>query len=208
MPTAQQDTEITLGTGRMLALFFTMVLVCAFFFAIGFSLGRRTASAGAGRSPGAPTGASATVVRPSAAKNDAPQQTPQSGDFSFYKAVGEKNANAALTPPDAKAQPADATAATATAAAPPKAATDAASAAPAPSTTSSYYVQVAAVTRQEDADALVEALKKKEYPAFSANNASIDKFFRVQVGPYADFKDAEAMRARLVSDGYNPIVKK
>ncbi len=207
MPTAQQDTEITLGTGRMLALFLAFVLVCAVFFAIGFSLGRRTASAGVGRWPGAATGASAAIVRPSAAKNDAPQKTPQSGDFSFYKAVGEKNANSALAPPDAKAQPADATAA-----APAKTATDAASATPASSTsasstTGSYYVQVAAVTRQEDAEALVEALKKKQYPAF-ANNASADKYYRVQVGPYADFKDAEAMRARLVSDVYNPIVKK
>jgi DedD protein len=207
MPTAQQDTEITLGTGRMLALFFAFVLVCAVFFAIGFSLGRRTASAGVGRWPGAATGASAATVRPSAAKNDAPQKTPQSGDFSFYKAVGEKNADSALAPPDAKAQPANATAA-----APPKVATDAAGAAPAASTsasstTGSYYVQVAAVTRQEDAEALVEALKKKQYPAF-ANNASADKYYRVQVGPYAEFKDAEAMRARLVSDGYNPIVKK
>ena len=69
-------------------------------------------------------------------------------------------------------------------------------------------MQVAAVTRQEDADALVEALKKKQYPAFTANNPSVDKFYRVQVGPYADIKDAEAMRARLISDGYNPIVKK
>jgi len=208
MPTAQQDTEITLGTGRMLALFFAFVLVCAVFFAIGFSLGRRTASAGVGRWPGAATGASAATVRPSAAKNDAPQKTPQSGDFSFYKAVGEKNADSALAPQEAKAQPADATAA-----APPKVATDAAGAAPAASSTSassttgSYYVQVAAVTRQEDAEALVEALKKKQYPAF-ANNASADKYYRVQVGPYAEFKDAEAMRARLVSDGYNPIVKK
>jgi cell division septation protein DedD len=207
MPTAPQDTEITLGTGRMLALFFAFVLVCAVFFAIGFSLGRRTASAGVGRWPGVTTGASAATVRPSAARNDAPQKTPQSGDFSFYKAVGEKNANSALAAPDAKAQPADATAA-----APAKAATDAASAAPASSTsasstTGSYYVQVAAVTRQEDAEALVEALKKKQYPAF-ANNASADKYYRVQVGPYADFKDADAMRARLVSDGYNPIVKK
>ena len=207
MPTAQQDTEITLGTGRMMALFFAFVLVCAVFFAIGFSLGRRTASAGVGRWPGAATGASAATVRPPAAKNDAPQKTPQSGDFSFYKAVGEKNADSALAPPDAKAQPADATAA-----APPKVATDAAGAAPAASTTASsttgsYYVQVAAVTRQEDAEALVEALKKKQYPAF-ANNASADKYYRVQVGPYAEFKDAEAMRARLVSDGYNPIVKK
>jgi cell division septation protein DedD len=69
-------------------------------------------------------------------------------------------------------------------------------------------VQVAAVSRQEDAEALVEALKKKQYPAFAANNASIDKFYRVQVGPYAEIKDAEAMRARLIGDGYNPIVKK
>ncbi len=204
MTTAQQDTEITLGTGRMLGLFFAFVLVCAIFFAIGFSLGRRTASAG--RLSGAAAGTSAAVVRPSAAKNDASQKAPQSGDFSFYKAVGEKNADSALAPPDAKTQPADATAA-----APPRTAADAANAAPASSTAAStsgsYYVQVAAVTRQEDADALVEALKKKEYPAF-ANNASVDKYYRVQVGPYADFKDAEAMRARLVSDGYNPIVKK
>jgi hypothetical protein len=53
MPTAQQDTEITLGTGRMLAIFFAFVLVCAFFFAIGFSLGRRTTIAAAGGWPSA-----------------------------------------------------------------------------------------------------------------------------------------------------------
>jgi cell division septation protein DedD len=69
-------------------------------------------------------------------------------------------------------------------------------------------VQVAAVSRQEDAEALVEALKKKQYPAFTANNPSADKFYHVQVGPYADLKEAESMRARLISDGYNPIVKR
>jgi len=196
MPTAQQDTEITLGTGRMLAIFFTFVLICAVFFAIGFSLGRKTSMAGAGSLLVAPSAAPATIVRPSAAKNEAPQ-------LSFYKAVGEKNADATLTPQDSKV----ATAAP-TADAPAKVAADAATAAPAPSTPGSYYVQVAAVTRQEDADALVEALKKKQYPAFTVNNASADKFYRVQVGPYADFKEADAMRARLISDGYNPIVKK
>jgi len=50
-------------------------------------------------------------------------------------------------------------------------------------------------------------LKKKQYPAFSANTAS-DKLFHVQVGPYGEIKDAETMRAKLVSDGYNPILKK
>jgi cell division septation protein DedD len=206
MATAQQDTEITLGTGRMLALFFVFVLVCALFFAIGFSLGRRTTLAGMGGLLSAPSAAPATIVRPSAAKNP-PQPAPQSSanNFSFYKAVGEKNADAALTPQDSKAQPEASSAAASTAEAPPKAATEGAIPAP---TSAGYYVQVAAVTRQEDADALVEALKKKQYPAFTANNPSGDKFYRVQVGPYADLKDAEAMRARLIGDGYNPIVKK
>ena len=207
MATAQKDTEITLGTGRMLAIFFGFVLVCAFFFSIGFSLGRRTTIAGTGGSLSAAVGAPSTVVRPSAAKNGAPQPTPQSGDFSFYKAVGEKNTDAGLTPQaqGAKVQAAASSAATSAAEAPPKSATDAAAAAPA---SGGYYVQVAAVNRQEDAESLVEALKKKQYPAFAANNTPTDKFYHIQVGPYAELKDAEAMRARLISDGYNPIVKK
>lgn len=198
MPTAQQDTEITLGTGRMLAIFFAFVLVCAFFFAIGFSFGRKTATLGSGIALAAP-GNATTIVRPSPAKGEAAQAAPPTGDLGFYKAVGEKNADTALTPADAKAQPA------ASADSPTKGATDGATAA---SSGVGYSVQVAAVSRQEDAEALVEALKKKQYPAFVANNASVDKFFHVQVGPYGELKDAEAMRVRLISDGYNPIVKK
>jgi DedD protein len=77
-----------------------------------------------------------------------------------------------------------------------------------PSPTNGYFVQVAAVSKQEDAQALVDALKKKQYPAFTANGSSTDKLFHVQVGPFSDIKDAEGMRAKLVSDGYNPILKK
>ena len=68
--------------------------------------------------------------------------------------------------------------------------------------------QVAAVSKKEDAEALVGALKKKNYPVFLAANAPNDSLFRVQVGPFNDFKDAEAMRGRLAGDGYSPIVKK
>jgi cell division septation protein DedD len=201
MAAKDKDTEITLGTGRMLAIFFAFVLVCAFFFAIGFSLGRRTTLASVGISPNASIGTPATIVRPSAVKNEAAQ--PKSNDFSFYKAVGQKNADAALASQDSKAQPAAAS--TAASAAAPNADAPKTDAAPA---AGGYYVQVAAVTRQEDAESLVEALKKKQYPAFTVNNTPADKFYRVQVGPYSDVKDAEAMRTRLISDGYNPIVKK
>ena len=36
-----EDTEITLGTGKMLALFFGLVALCAVFFGMGFSLGKK-----------------------------------------------------------------------------------------------------------------------------------------------------------------------
>jgi cell division septation protein DedD len=182
----------------MLALFFGLVLICALFFAIGFSLGKKTATVGTGNAPATSTETPSAIVRPSAAKNTQPVSP--AGDLSFYKTVGEKTADTGLTPPDSQ---------TPTAAAPateaPKADTGVVPPTPA---SGSYYVQVAAVSRQEDADALVEALKKKQYPAFAVNNSPADKFYHVQVGPYVDLKDAEAMRARLISDGYNPIVKK
>jgi cell division septation protein DedD len=213
MSTAHQDTEITLGTGRMLTIFFALVLVCALFFSLGFSLGRKTSQAVGNSLLNLPSGTPAAIVRPSAVKNSSSQA--QSGDFSFYKAVGEKTTDAALTPQVNKAQSSSSDAGGSTTQTSQKAAADSGSstgttptASAAGSNSGTYYVQVAAVSRQEDADSLVEALKKKQYPALAANNASVDKFYHVQVGPYGDLKEAEAMRVRLIGDGYNPIVKK
>lgn len=196
-----QDTEITLGTGKMLGLFFALVVVCAVFFAIGFSLGRKSPPGAAGNGPASQAGAP-LVVRPDAGTNGTAAASP---DFSFYKAVGQKTADGQLATVETTAQaaPASSDAAKTPAEIP---SLPAASAPVAPA--NSYYVQVAAVTRQEDADALVEALKKKEYPAFQSTNTSTDKLFHVQVGPFGELKDAEEMRKRLVGDGYNPIVKK
>src|SRR3981189_3682109 len=106
MPNVQQDTEITLGTGRMLALFFALVAICAGFFAIGFSLGRKATTVGGGSVLAAQAGSAATVIRPSAGKNNAPQPAPNSGDFSFYKAVEQKTADTNLATPESQAQPA------------------------------------------------------------------------------------------------------
>lgn len=201
MPTSSKDTEITLGAGRMLALFFTIVLVCAVFFAIGFSLGRKTSMAAAGNAANATAGTPASVVRPAGGKDAAAKPGSQPADFSFYKSVGTSGASTELAASDAQAQPQS------TPAAPPAPAPSAPANSAAPAS-GGYFVQVAAVSREEDANALVEALKKKQYPAFAANNSTADKYYHVQVGPYAAFKDAEAMRARLIADGYNPILKK
>jgi DedD protein len=198
MGTSSQDTEITLGTGRMLALFFTFVLVCAVFFAIGFSLGRKTSMLTVNSALSSTNSVSA---HSSAGKDTSAKSASQASDFSFYKSVGSDAANTELPPQNSKTQ----------AVAAPVSETQAASSGPSATTAQTnagYFVQVAAVSRQEDADALVDALKKKQYPAFATNNSSTDKYYHVQVGPYADFKEADAMRSRLVADGYNPIVKK
>ena len=48
--------------------------------------------------------------------------------------------------------------------------------------------------------------------AFQVSSApsatAADQLFHVQLGPYGDIKDAEVTRAKLVGDGYNPILKK
>jgi DedD protein len=203
--TASEDTEITLGTGKLLVLFFGLVGVCALFFALGYSLGRKsepaitTASAALTPTPASSTGKSSSGSAP------APPMT-------FYKSVEQKDANPELTPAadsktDAKTDPkSDSTAAAAGGAAA-TAANNAADPATALPSSAAYFVQVAAVSKQEDADALVDALKKKQYPAFVAPVAA-DKLCRIQVGPFSDVKEAEAMRARLIADGYSPILKR
>jgi DedD protein len=211
---SSEDTEITLGTGKLLVLFFGLVGICALFFALGYSLGRKSEP---------------TITTASAAI--APQSTVGTGKgnsgsgatpptMTFYKSVEQKDANPQLTPAtDGKTDTSAAAAAappanaTPTGSAPANPTPDATGAAAAPDPamtlpTAAYFVQVAAVSKQEDADSLVDALKKKQYPAFVAATAPTDKLFRVQVGPFADVKDAEGMRTRLIADGYSPILKK
>jgi DedD protein len=184
----ETDTEITLGTGKMLVLFFGLVILCALFFGMGFTMGKNSVRS-APELLATPSG-----VRPSAA-NKSGTTAP----------VPESQAPTANTqpPPDTSAGSSPS----------PQAGSPDSNAQQAPTGQSSapsgpgYFVQVAAVSKQEDADALVEALKGHQYSAFIANQPG-DKLFHVQVGPFSDIKDAEATRAKLVSDGYNPILKK
>jgi cell division septation protein DedD len=196
---SSQDTEITLSTAKMLALFFGLVALCAVFFGLGFSLGRGAArSTMAADQPS--TQGTAPTLRPSAMKSGGAQAQPGEG-MTFYKAVEQKDANPQLSASDSNPAPTKDAAKDATdPSKPPDPMTIAAG--------SGYFVQVAAVSKPDDAQALVDALKKKQYAAFTSNASSSDKFFHVQVGPFGDIKDAEATKAKLISDGYNPILKK
>lgn len=193
---SSQDTEITLGTGKLVGLFFGLVMVCAIFFGLGYSLGHKSETAAAAFSP-APV--AATTAKPGAAGT---HPSPAASAESAFRADH----------PDQPARAAVASPTPATAGDPqvtPVAASGGTPAdAPAAASTGSYSVQVAAVSHQEDADALADALRKKQYSAAVVAGIGSDKLFHVQVGPFADIKDAEAMKTRLTGDGYNPIVKK
>src|SRR5580692_10662042 len=85
----EQDTEITLGTAKLLGLFFGLVVVCAVFFALGYMLGRK--------SDGAVSAAAGGTLQtlPGGTKPGSSASTPA---MTFYKAVEQKDANAQLTP--------------------------------------------------------------------------------------------------------------
>lgn len=69
-----------------------------------------------------------------------------------------------------------------------------------------YTLQVAALTKESDALELATRLQKKKFPAFVISPHT-DKYFRVQVGPYADPKAADAARKGLEGAGFKAIVK-
>jgi DedD protein len=197
-----QDTEVTLGTGKLLGLFFAVVVVCALFFGLGFSLGRSappemaaeaTQPAAAEPPPVVVKGGAKPSAVPDEEKKEA-TEAPSSEDLSFFKSVESKEAEAKLESPKQE-KPAETK---------PVARTTA----PELAGGRGYVVQVAAVTKQEDAEALVSALRKKQYPVFMLGITPTDKFFRIQVGPFAELKEAETMKSRLSGDGYNPIVKR
>jgi len=69
-----------------------------------------------------------------------------------------------------------------------------------------YTLQVAALTKEADALELATRLQKKKFPAFVLSPQG-DKYYRVQVGPYADLKAADAARKGLEGAGFKAIVK-
>jgi DedD protein len=214
-------TEITLSTASLLGIFFGLVLICGVFFGFGYSMGR-------GTEQGAKAASLGTAPASNAAESDdAANQQPETPSPAQSQDNAEAPAKAALPAPvkHAKADDAEDASAGDAAPAPPKhvsqalvAATESAAvqkpsaglaaatvpiAAPA---TGQPMVQIAAVARQEDADVLVSALRQRGYGVVVRNEPQ-DKLLHVQVGPFADRTQATAIKQKLLSDGYNAIIK-
>jgi cell division septation protein DedD len=205
------DTEIALGTRSLLAIFFGLVLICAVFFGLGYSVGRASGTRAA-EPPATETASSAADSHPSKPSPDqtlTPVETPPS-------AASDGGTPSAENPPETQAtapRPATATASVPSTPAPanpfqsPASAARPATLQPASATsTPSLMVQVAAVRVPQDAQILVDALKKHGYAAVVRNEPQ-DQLLHIQLGPFATRADATAMRTKLLGDGYNAVVK-
>jgi DedD protein len=212
-----RDREISLGATTILGIFFLLAIVCAVFFGFGYSIGRKSSTAaiasvssdtveassikttGAAKpAPGlAPTeSASSTATADDTDSPQVPQPEEQPAP------APEPVKHAAAKPAPTKSVPTVVAVAPITKPASPVLA-------PRPATASAgapSLVQVAAVSHQEDADTLLNALKRRGYNV-TVRHEPQDKLLHVQIGPLATRKDADAMRQRLLSDGYNAIVK-
>jgi len=202
---------------HVIALCLAMMVLSGIFFALGFEMGRneldaRVRAATDPRTMPDPTVLPRTDVAPKRAKNAPaePDGPPADGtansspEWEFYHAGEAKKTEDALKPsaPTAKTVPA-----VAKNSAPPKPANASAKSANAPLMPSgSYTLQVAALTKQADALDLATRLQKKSFPAFVLSPRT-DKYYRVQVGPYADQKSAEAAKKGLDAAGFKAIVK-
>src|SRR5262249_60238184 len=77
--TESDDTEITLGTGKLLGIFFGLVFVCAIFFTLGYMLGHSTASGDKTDIVGGPPATGGASGRPAAGNKNVDTPPPSAG---------------------------------------------------------------------------------------------------------------------------------
>jgi DedD protein len=202
------DKEITLGPIVLTAIGVGIFGLCCICFLAGYVVGRHsgtskpaspTAQASAGRSA-AEILAQAPAARPAAdVAAPAARTQPEETDARLTRAASVSDD----PPPDASEIPEKAGSASQ-----PSTAPSAVHAALQQSTAQagSWVVQVAAVENSTDADVLISALRRRGY-SVSAHHEPGDNLLHVQVGPFASRSDADAIRQRLLNDGYNAMVE-
>jgi DedD protein len=217
-----REVEFTLGPAMLVAILCGLLVLCGICFGMGYSAGRssaaqltpkvtqtaagQTVTAAAGSSLGKPPARGLVPPAPQQQQVAIPQPQPtpveagaSSNPFTSYAPAGDgsNSANAATQPAVRPALPA----ATSNGAASGSGSVPQSAVPQGPT----FMVQVAAVSHQEDANVLMNALRKRGYPVMSRKGFS-DGMIHVQVGPFSSRADADATSHRLLNDGYNAVV--
>ncbi len=208
----RRDTELTLSSMMLLAMFFGLVLICGLCFGLGYTLGHRGSQQPltAGQtSAGAQATLQGDISRPkpppTAPNGAAPENQSVVVDLppSATPEVGPPAS--ALSPEPVQPQVRPALPAMAGASPTAQAATSS-SVAPAMAPVGPLMVQIAAVSHQEDADVLVNALRSRGYAVASRRNA-VDGLIHVRIGPFSSRDAANRWKMKLLGDGYNAVVQ-
>ena len=202
---------------HVIGLFMLMLLFSGLFFTLGYVMGRDGQVRAATDLRGLPD--STVLPKPEVApkpsnKKSAPE--PQAGtpvlsnsDWEIYHAGDSNKTDDRLKPVAAPSINPSATPAVGKSTNPTKQQPSAIAKTitPAPvSTAAGTNLQVAALTRESDAMALANTLRKKNFPTF-VQSPQGDKYYHVLVGPYADQKAIDNARKGLEVAGFKAIVK-
>jgi cell division septation protein DedD len=197
----RREAELTLGAGVLTALAVSLLLVCGLCFWLGYRVGHGAVQTAAVPAPSSslPAKVDSGHPKPSATSAAAPS-VPRQGSISQNVA--------AETPPNLAQPPAPSREPVIPPAPSPVAHPMLpAQPAPAPPAQSSAapMVQIAAVSHREDADVLVNALRKRGYSVTVSPDA--DTLLHVRIGPFGSRQEANQWKQRLLNDGYNAIVQ-
>lgn len=218
-----RDTEVTLGWGTVIIAFCGLVVLCSLAFEWGYMTGQQsgkpatavdTATTPADQEPLQGKGA---VPKPSA--SDQQVETPPADAAPQAPADAAPQAQADASPSVAAQEAAPAPAAPVHAVLPSAGgATEprqdsyresrqaAAPVRPALPSSGPFMVQIAAIANPEDANVLVNALRKRNYTVTTRREAG-DNLIHVKVGPFATLGEAEQWEMKLLNDGYNAVVQ-
>jgi cell division protein FtsN len=187
--TDREYREIQLSTKQVVFLGISVIVMAVVIFLLGVAVGRDVR--------GTDVPVSAAMGTETLVPDEPPVQPAQ--ELSYHDLLaGPAGAGTTTAPPDIP--PPDPVPTPVVEAPPPPA--------PASPTTGDWFLQVGAFSGRQAADGLVANLKKLEVPAFVLvpGAGAADRLFRVRVGPYGTQADAEAVRVRLVREGFQPRV--
>jgi len=220
------DAEFTLGAGTLLLLVVGLLVLCVICFGAGYMIGHRgpataaqaqqTPDAAAPQTASAQSKPSATLqTHAESAQTGSPSQ-PVSSDLSQpgAQSVTVPTSTAQGAPADA-AQPQVRPALPAAPATPQTVNPYPSRPAGSPAQTQvrpateqpavQLWVQIAAVSRIEDAQVLTKALQRRGYNVTPRREA--DNLIHVRIGPFGSRDEATRWRSKLLDDGYNAEIQ-
>jgi septal ring-binding cell division protein DamX len=208
--------ERVLEGRHVIGLFLAVILLSGLFFTLGYVMGLHQSEASADDLPAKPERRNPSEAGSRSAQKTTPSEsketgTPDSSEWEFYHA-GEKNKKEdLLKPAPAGPRPQPKSDPVSVKAPPPRRENNNSSKAARGShvpaaPVNGFSLQVAAMNREADALDLAKLLQKKMFPAYVLSPHG-DKYYRVQVGPYADLQATDAARKGLEAAGFKAFVK-